>query len=147
MPAKPVPGRFDVSKSKNVKSKRSGIRKKRAARSSKTGAQARARSTDIPVASESSCYDSDNEQDPALSWQLATDLADQQTDADDACFSSPETALHGPADASFLEYKARLMADPAHRCVKVAENQRGVVCLAVATGKLEASSLLIQVQW
>ena len=148
MPAKPVAGRFGVSTSHNIKSKRPGIRKKRA-RSSKTGARAPAPPADLPVAFERSCSDSDKDQSPARSWQQSVDLVDQLTDqltdADDACFSSPETALHGPADASYLEYKARLMADPAHRCVKVAENQRGVVCLAIATGKLEASSLLIQV--
>ena len=78
--------------------------------------------------------------------QLSTDLADQQTNADDACFSSRETSLHGPADASFVEYKARPVADSAHRCGKVAENQHAVVCLIIATGKLEALLLSSQHQ-
>ncbi len=75
-----------------------------------------------------------------------TAFADQPAAAlDDTCLSSPETTLHGTVDASHDMYISGLTAAPAQRCVRVADNLRGVQCLAVATGKPAASRVHIQV--
>ena len=41
-------------------------------------------------------------------------------------FSSRKAALHDVVDADYEMYRSRLMAAPVHRCVKVADNARGV---------------------
>ena len=96
---------------------------------------------DEPIPADSSSDEASGQQSDQA--QEAADLL--PAFVDDASFSSPETALHGAVDANYETHRSRLLAAPAHRCVRVAENTRGVQCVAVATGMPAASGVNIQV--
>ena len=132
---------YGVTKSENLRAKQSRIAKKRPARTGTAHKRSQARRVRSTAYREPSQSSSDEE---AVSEQLTSHTADQATDLQDS-FSSPDTALHGIVDASFEEYVLRLTSAIARRCIKVAQNSRGVLCLAIATGKPGPQGVTIQV--
>ena len=149
MPAEPEPAVIGYARSHNVRSRRSGTAARERSQSLPASRQSTSRVTakrsrPSPANVSSSDDESDRHSQP---WQ-AEGLADQAACAspDTASCSSPESAWHGSASASYSTYRSRLLADPAHRCVRVAENARGAQCLAIATGADTPSGVLKHVR-
>ena len=148
MPTKPVKGSLRVTKSLKCNASRidSGRRKQRKQRVRTHRCLATQRlldTTDAP-----GCPDSSSSSDAIAgpSDAQSFECGDQPSPSTwEDSFSSPEAALHGVVDANYEMYRSRLMAAAAHRCVKVADNARGVQCLAIATGKPAATGVHMQV--
>ena len=148
MPTKPVQGSLRVTKSLkcNASRKGGGKRKQRKQRVRSHRSLATRRVVDTTDAPGSPDSSSSNDASARPSDAQSFECGDQPSPSTwDDSFSSPEAALHGVVDANYEMYRSRLMAAPAHRCVKVADNARGVQCLAIATGKPAATGVHMQV--
>ena len=148
MPSQPVRGSLAVTRTVNIKASRAGGRRKQRSKRRVTSNRSRARPTVVNATDDAVSSESSSDGAVAASSNAQPlDCADHTHTPtfDDSCLSSPEAAWHGIVDASYDTYRSRLMAAPAHRCVSVADNKRGVQCLAVATGIQAASGVQIKV--
>ena len=132
---------YGVTKSENLRAKQPRIAKKRPARTGSANKRSQSARVKLNAAHAPSSSSSDEE---TVSEQLTSHTADQAIDLQDS-FSSPDTALHGIVDANFEEYVLRLTSAAACRCIKVAENTRGLLCLAIATGRPGPQGVIVQV--
>ena len=145
MPSQPVRGSLVVTKTVNIKASGAGGRRKKRSRQRVGTNTSRVHRRRVNATAQSESFESRSDDAAAESSQAQSLENVDHMHLEDSCFSSPEATLHGTVDASYDMYRLMLMAAPAHRCVRVADNTRGVQCLAVATGVQAASGVHIKV--